>query len=307
MGPNILGTIGNTPLVRLNRLPGENSAEICAKLELFNPGGSVKDRIGLSMVEAEEKEGKLKAGDVIVEPTSGNTGIALAMVAAVKGYKAVFTMPETMSLERRKLLTFLGAEIILTDGTKGMKGAIEKAEELVKEKGYFMPMQFDNAANPEIHRITTGVEIIGQLNGRKLDYFVVGIGTGGTISGAGLTLREEYPDIKLIAVEPQDSPVLSGGAPGPHQIQGIGAGFVPNVYNAEIVDEVMTVSNEDALETSRRLAREEGILAGISSGANAFAALQVAKSAGVGMTLVVVLPDTAERYLTTALFDGQGV
>lgn len=302
MKQNILGTIGNTPLVRLNEVTDKDSAEVYGKLESFNPCGSVKDRIGLSMIEAAEKGGLLKKDSVIVEPTSGNTGIALAMVSAVKGYKAIFTMPETMSIERGKLLKFFGAEIILTDGSKGMKGSIEKAEELVREKGYFMPQQFNNPANPEIHRKTTGPEIIKQLEGKKLDYFVVGVGTGGTISGAGGILKKKYPDLKIIAVEPKDSPVLSGGTSGPHKIQGIGAGFIPQVYDSKIVDKIITVSNEEAIATSRRLAKEEGILAGISSGANAFAALQTAKNKN-GKTVVVILPDTGERYLSTDLFE----
>ena len=301
---NILETIGNTPLVKLNRLPGKADAEVFAKIEAANPAGSVKDRIGLSMIEAAERDGRLKPGGTIVEPTSGNTGIGLAMVAAVKGYRTILTMPETMSMERRKLLKFLGAEIILTEGAKGMKGAIEKAEELVREHGYFMPMQFDNPANVEIHRVTTGPEIILQLDGRKLDYFVAGVGTGGTISGAGVTLKAAFPDVKLVAVEPEGSPVLSGGKPGPHKIQGIGAGFVPSIYNADIVDEVIRVSNDAAFETAKRLAKEEGILVGISSGANTFAALQIAKRAGAGKTVVVVHPSLAERYLSTDLFMG---
>jgi len=302
MKQNILETIGNTPLVKLNNVVGEGSAEVYGKLEGFNPGSSVKDRIGLSMIEAAERDGLLKKDSVIIEPTSGNTGIALAMVGVVKGYKTVFTMPETMSVERRKLLTFFGAEIILTEGSKGMKGAVEKAEELVKEKGYFMPQQFNNPANPEIHRETTGPEIIKQLEGKKLDYFVAGVGTGGTISGAGDTLKKKYPDVRIIAVEPKDSPVLSSGEPGPHKIQGIGAGFIPNVYNPKVVDEIIQVTNEDAIATSKRLAKEEGMLCGISSGANAWAALQIAKKARKGKIVVVILPDTGERYLSTDLF-----
>lgn len=298
---NIVETIGRTPLVRINKLVGKDDATLIAKLESFNPCGSVKDRIGFSMIEAAEKEGSLKPGMTIVEPTSGNTGIALVMVAAVKGYKCIFTMPDTMSLERRALLKFLGAEIVLTEGAKGMKGAIEKAQELVEEFGYFQPQQFDNPANPEIHRRTTAEEIIKDLGDVKLDFFVVGIGTGGTITGAGEVLKKKYSN-KNIAVEPKDSPVLSGGKPGPHKIQGIGAGFVPSIYRAENVDEIIQVSNEDAIDTSRRLAKEEGILAGISAGANVFAALSVAKRAGKGKVVLVIVPDLGERYLSTDLF-----
>ncbi len=298
---NILKTIGRTPLVKINKLVGKQDATLFAKLESFNPCGSVKDRIGLSMIEAAEKEGLLKAGMTIVEPTSGNTGIALAMVAAVKGYKCILTMPETMSMERRALLRFLGAEIILTEGSKGMKGAVEKAQELSERSGYFQPQQFDNPANPEIHRTTTAKEIIKDLGDLKLDYFVAGVGTGGTVTGVGEVLKKKY-DNKNIAVEPKNSPVLSGGKPGPHEIQGIGAGFVPRVYTPENVDEIICVSNEDAILTSRRLAREEGILAGISSGANLFAALNIAKRVGKREVVLVILPDTAERYLSTDLF-----
>jgi len=298
---NVLETIGRTPLVRISRLVGKDDATLIAKLESFNPCGSVKDRIGLSMIEAAEKDGSLKPGMTIVEPTSGNTGIALAMVAAVKGYKCVFTMPDTMSLERRALLKYLGAEIVLTEGSKGMKGAIEKAQELVEEFGYFQPLQFDNPANPEIHRKTTAEEIIRDLGNLKLDFFVAGVGTGGTITGAGEVLKKKYSN-KNVAVEPKDSPVLSGGKPGPHKIQGIGAGFLPRIYNPENVDEIIGVSNEDAISTSQRLAREEGILAGISAGANVFAALSVAKREGRGKVVLVIVPDVGERYLSTDLF-----
>lgn len=298
---NILETIGRTPLVKINKLVGENDATLIAKLESFNPCGSVKDRIGLSMIEAAEKDGSLKPGMIIVEPTSGNTGISLVMVAVVKGYKCVFTMPETMSLERRALLRFLGAEIVLTEGSKGMKGAVEKAQELVEEFGYFQPQQFDNPANPEIHRRTTAEEIIEDLGDLKLDFFVVGVGTGGTITGAGEVLKKKYNN-KNIAVEPKDSPVLSGGKPGSHKIQGIGAGFVPGVYRSENVDEIIQVSNEDAIYTSQRLAKEEGMLVGISAGANVFAGIKVAKRAGKGKVVVVIVPDVGERYLSTDLF-----
>ncbi len=302
MHENILKTIGNTPLVKLNKLVKPGMAEVLAKLESFNPGGSVKDRIALSMIEDAERRGILKQGSVIVEPTSGNTGIGLAMVAAFKGYKTVFTMPETMSVERRKLLKFFGAEIILTDGAKGMSGAVEEAKKLAEEKGYFMPQQFNNPANPEIHRRTTAREILEQTN-KRLDYFVAGVGTGGTITGVGEVLKQELRNVEIIAVEPSASPVLSGGKPGPHKIQGIGAGFVPEVYNSEVVDRIITVSNEDAMNTARLLARREGILAGISSGANLYAALRVAEEAGNGR-VVVILPDTGERYLSTELFEG---
>jgi cysteine synthase A len=298
---NILETIGRTPLVQINKLVDENDATLLAKLEYFNPCGSVKDRIGWSMIESAEKEGKLKPGMTIVEPTSGNTGIALAMVAAVKGYKCVFTMPETMSLERRALLKFLGAEIVLTPADKGMRGAVEKAFELVEEYGYFQPQQFENPANPEVHRKTTAQEIIRDLEDKKLDYFVAGVGTGGTITGAGEVLKKKY-GCKNIAVEPKSSPVLSGGQPGKHKIQGIGAGFVPKIYNPQVVDEIIQVSDEDAIATSKRLAQEEGILAGISSGANAFAAINVAKTAGRSSLVLVILPDLVERYLSTDLF-----
>ncbi|NIM99560.1 MAG: cysteine synthase A [candidate division Zixibacteria bacterium] len=298
---NILGTVGRTPLVRINKLVGKNDATLIAKLESFNPCGSVKDRIGLSMIEAAERDASLKPGMTIVEPTSGNTGIALAMVAAVKGYKCVFTMPETMSLERRALLKYLGAEIVLTEGAKGMKGAVEKAQELVKEFGYFQPQQFDNPANPEIHRKTTAEEIINDLGDLRLDFFVVGVGTGGTVTGAGEVLKKKYGN-KNIAVEPEDSPVLSGGQPGPHKIQGIGAGFVPSVYKPENVDEIIRVSNDNAIRTSQRLAKEEGMLVGISAGANVFAALGVAKRAGRGKLVLVIVPDVGERYLSTDLF-----
>jgi cysteine synthase A len=298
---NILETIGRTPIVIINRLGGKDDATLLAKMESFNPCSSVKDRIGLSMIEAAERDGSLKPGMIIVEPTSGNTGIALAMVAAVKGYKCVFTMPETMSLERRALLKFFGAEIVLTEGAKGMRGAVEKAQELVEKHGYFQPQQFENPANPEIHRKTTAEEILRDLGNLKLDYFVAGVGTGGTITGAGEVLKKKYNN-KNVAVEPKDSPVLSGGKPGPHKIQGIGAGFVPAIYKSENVDEIIQVSNEDAILTSRRLAKEEGILAGISAGANVFAALSIARRAGKGKLVVVIIPDLGDRYLSTDLF-----
>ncbi|MBC8554874.1 MAG: cysteine synthase A [Candidatus Brocadiales bacterium] len=299
---DILATIGGTPIVKINKIPDEKCANLFGKLEMFNPAGSVKDRIGLAMIEDAEKKGLLNPGDTIVEPTSGNTGIALAMVATVKGYKAVFTMPETMSLERRALLRYFGAEIVLTEGPKGMKGAIEKAAELVKEKGYFQPQQFDNPANPQIHKETTGPEIVNDFADKELHRFVVGVGTGGTISGAGEVLKKNFSDIKNIVVEPAESPVLSGGQPGPHKIQGIGAGFVPGIYNQEVVDEVRQVSNEEAFSMSIRLAKEEGIFCGISSGANMHVALQVAREVGPDKNVLVILPDTGERYISTDLF-----
>ena len=299
---DILATIGRTPVVRINKIPDEKCANLFGKLEMFNPAGSVKDRIGMAMIEDAEKKGLLKPGDTIVEPTSGNTGIALAMVATVKGYKAVFTMPESMSLERRALLRYFGAEIVLTEAPKGMKGAIEKAAELVKEKGYFQPQQFDNPANPQIHRETTGPEIVEDFEGKDLHYFVVGVGTGGTISGAGEVLKKKYSNIKNVVVEPAESPVLSGGQPGPHKIQGIGAGFVPGIYNQEIVDEVRQVTNDEAFSMAIRLAKEEGIFCGISSGANMHAALQVAREVGPDKNVLAILPDTGERYISTDLF-----
>lgn len=302
---NITQLIGDTPLVRLNRVVPEDSAEIYLKLEFQNPGASVKDRIAISMVEVAEQEGKLKPGDTIIEPTSGNTGIGLAMVAAAKGYKAVLVMPETMSLERRNLLRAYGAELVLTPGAEGMKGAIKKAEELHAENPhYFMPQQFKNQANVKIHRETTGPEIVDAIKSHdgKLDAFVSGIGTGGTISGAGGVLKESFPGIKIYAVEPAASPILSGGKPGPHKIQGIGAGFVPDILNTEVYDAVITVENEDAFETARRVAKEEGILGGISSGAAIYAALKVAKELGKGKRVVAVIPSNGERYLSTPLY-----
>ncbi len=297
----VLDLIGNTPVVRLRRLPPAGSAAVWAKLERANPGGSVKDRIAKAMIEAAEESGVLQPGDVIVEPTSGNTGIGLAMVAAVKGYRLILIMPETMSLERRTLLQAYGAELILTPGAEGMKGAIARAEELVREHGYFMPQQFQNPANPEVHRRTTAAEILAQVG--RLDAFVGGVGTGGTLTGVGEILKDTLPGVWIVAVEPADSPVLSGGSPGKHKIQGIGAGFIPQVLNTDIIDEIVPVTNDDAAETARRLAREEGILAGISSGAAAWAAVQVAHRLGEGKTVVVVLPDTGERYLSTGLFE----
>lgn len=295
---NILDLIGQTPIVRLNRIVQPGSAEVWAKLESFNPGGSVKDRIALSMVKAAEKDGRLKPGGTIVEPTSGNTGIGLAMVSAAKGYRLILCMPETMSLERRALLKAYGAELVLTPGSEGMRGAIKKAQEILSEHpDYFMPQQFANPANPEIHRLTTAQEILEQMD-NDLDAFVAGVGTGGTITGVGQVLKQQLPHVKVFAIEPANSPVLSGGEPGSHRIQGIGAGFVPQVLDTSIYDQVIKVADTDALATARMLAREEGILVGISSGAVAFAALQVAKKLGEGKKVVVVLPDTGERYLS---------
>ncbi len=300
VGNSVADLVGKTPLVKVNRLNGENDADIYLKLEYFNPGSSVKDRIALSMIESAEKSGELQAGSTVIEPTSGNTGIGLAMIAAAKGYKAVLVMPDTMSSERRNLLRAYGADLVLTPGAEGMKGAIAKSEELSKKNGWFMPQQFNNEANPEIHRLTTGPEIANALG--QVDAFVSGIGTGGTITGVGSVLKEKFKDVKIIAVEPENSPVLSGGEPGPHKIQGIGAGFIPKVLDPEIYDEIIQVSDEDAYETARRAAREEGVLGGVSSGAAIHAALQVAKKLGKGKKVVAILPSNGERYLSTPLY-----
>lgn len=304
IGNSVTELIGQTPIVRLNRLTGPQDAEVYLKLEYFNPGSSVKDRIALAMIEAAEKDGNLKQGDTIIEPTSGNTGIGLAMIAAAKGYKSVLVMPETMSMERRNLLRAYGAELVLTpgpDGMNGPNGAIKTAEKLAAENGWFMPQQFKNEANPEVHRLTTGPEIVESMGG-QLDAFISGIGTGGTITGAGQVLKEHYPGIHIVAVEPTDSPVLSGGKPGPHKIQGIGAGFVPEVLNTKIYDEIIQVTNDQSYETARKAAREEGILGGVSSGAAIYAALQVAKKLGKGKKVLAIIPSNGERYLSTPLY-----
>lgn len=304
VGNSITELIGQTPIVKLNRLTGPEDADVYLKLEYFNPGSSVKDRIALAMIEAAEKSGDLKEGDTIIEPTSGNTGIGLAMIAAAKGYKSVLVMPETMSMERRNLLRAYGAELILTpgpDGMNGPNGAIKTAEKKAAENGWFMPQQFNNEANPEVHRLTTGPEIVETM-GDQLDAFISGIGTGGTITGAGQVLKEKYPDIHIVAVEPTDSPVLSGGKPGPHKIQGIGAGFVPAVLNTEIYSEIIQVTNDQSYATARQAAREEGILGGVSSGAAIYAALQVAKKLGKGKKVLAIIPSNGERYLSTPLY-----
>ncbi|CAM3658548.1 MULTISPECIES: cysteine synthase A [Saccharibacillus] len=303
---SITDLIGDTPLVRLNRIVPEDSAEIYLKLEYQNPGASVKDRIAISMVEAAEADGRLKPGGTIIEATSGNTGIGLAMVAAAKGYKSVIVMPETMSIERRNLLRAYGAELVLTPGSEGMNGAVRKAEELLAENpDYFMAEQFKNEANVKIHRETTGPEIVEAIHsiGGTLDAFVAGIGTGGTISGAGEVLRTNFPEVKIYAVEPAASPILAGGKPGPHKIQGIGANFVPDILNQKIYDEILHVENDEAFETARTVAKEEGILSGISSGAAVFAALKVAKELGKGKRIVVIIPSNGERYLSTPLYN----
>ncbi|MFQ5952224.1 MAG: cysteine synthase A [Candidatus Omnitrophota bacterium] len=295
---NILELVGRTPMVRLNKIVEEGMAEILAKLESYNPAGSIKDRICLSMIEDAEKKGLLAKGSTIIEPTSGNTGIGLAMVSAVRGYKCILTMPETMSLERIYILKSYGAEAVLTPGVEGMTGAIKKAEELLKKTpNSFMPQQFKNEANPKVHRDTTAREILDDV-GKEIDAFVAGVGTGGSITGVGEVLKAENPDIKIVAIEPKTSAVLSGGKPGPHKIQGIGAGFIPEVLNLEIINEVVQVDDDSAFKTARRLAQEEGLFVGISSGAAAWTALKVAKDLGKGKKVVVIFPDTGERYFS---------
>ncbi|EMT38642.1 cysteine synthase A [Thermoanaerobacter thermohydrosulfuricus] len=299
---NVFELIGKTPVVKLNKIVEKEWAEIYLKLEFFNPGGSVKDRVAFSMIEKAEKEGKLKKGSVIIEPTSGNTGIGLAMVGAAKGYKVIIVMPDTMSMERRMLLAAYGAEVVLTPGKLGMEGAIKKAEELVRQnKNYFMPQQFENFANPLIHEETTAKEIIEDFN-EGLDAFVAGVGTGGTITGVGKILKNKFSNIKIIAVEPYSAAVLSGKEPGPHKIQGIGAGFIPKVLDRNVIDEVIAVKDEDAFEVTRLLAKKEGILGGISTGASLWAAIEVAKKLGKGKKVLAIAPDSGERYLSTQLF-----
>ncbi len=300
---SVVELIGNTPMVRLNRLVDEGSAEVIVKLEEYNPGGSVKTRIGLNMIREAERNGLLKPGGTIVEPTSGNTGIGLALVGVALGYKVILTMPETMSQERRKLLAAYGAELVLTPGDKGMPGSIEKAMEIVKNNNnYYLPQQFENPANPNIHSQTTAHEILRDTAG-QIDAFVSAVGTGGTLTGVGRVLKEEISGIKIVAVEPADSPVLSGGKAGPHKIQGIGAGFIPKIVNTELIDKIIKITNDEAMETARRLAKEEGMLVGISSGAAVCAALRMAKELGQGKRVVVISPDTGERYLSTELFE----
>ena len=300
---SVLELVGDTPLVRLNRVPDAGGATVWGKLEYFNPLSSVKDRICLNMVEVAEASGVLKKGMTLIEPTSGNTGIGLAMVAAVKGYKLALVMPDSMSVERRVLLRALGADIVLTAGAEGMRGAVAKAEEMVRSNpNSYMPQQFKNPANPDAHRKTTAVEILEQLDG-NVDAFVAAVGTGGTLTGVGQVLKERNPAVRVVAVEPADSPVLSGGAPGPHAIQGIGAGFIPEVLDRSVIDDVLTVANEEALQTARRLAKEEGVFCGISAGANVAAAVRVARDLGPGKNVVTIICDTGERYLSTSLFE----
>lgn len=299
---NISELIGETPMVKLNRMLEEDSADVYIKLEYFNPGSSVKDRIALNMIEKGEEKGLLKEDSIIIEPTSGNTGIGLAMVGAAKGYKVILVMPDTMSIERRNLLKAYGAELILTPGDEGMKGAIDKAKEVANsDDKYFMPQQFENLNNPDIHRITTAKEIIEQMN-EDFDAFIAGVGTGGTVTGVGDTLKKEMNNVEIIAVEPQNSAVMSGENPGPHKIQGIGAGFIPNILNMDIIDKIEKVKAEDAIKTTVKLAREEGILVGISSGAAIYAGLRKAKELGKGKKVVILAPDNGERYLSTGIF-----
>lgn len=300
---SIAELVGNTPMVKLNRIVNKDSADVFVKLEYFNPGSSVKDRIALNMIEKAEEEGKLVEGSVIIEPTSGNTGIGLAMIGSAKGYKVILVMPDTMSIERRSLLRAYGAELILTPGDKGMKGAIDKAEQLLNENSnFFMPQQFENKFNPEKHMKTTAIEILEQMNG-DFDAFIAGVGTGGTITGVADVLKKKMDSVEIIAVEPSDSPVLSGGNPGPHKIQGIGAGFIPKVLNEKLIDKIEQVSAEDAIETMIKLAKNEGILVGISSGAAIYAAIKKSEELGKGKKVVVIAPDSGERYMSTGIFE----
>ncbi len=299
---SVLELIGKTPILRLNKMTSDKMSKVYLKLESFNPGGSIKDRAALSMLDKAEKEGLITKGSVIIEPTSGNTGIGLAMICAAKGYKLLITMPETMSLERRKLLQIYGAELILTSGELGMKGAIEKAKELAAKNNYYMPMQFENPANPEIHFKTTAKELIEQMDG-KIDAFVSAVGSGGTLTGVSKGLKQYKNSIKIVAVEPDSSPVISGGNPGKHKIEGIGAGFIPSILNIDLIDEIIRVKDNDAFDTAKNLAKLEGILCGISSGAAVYGALEIAKELGPEKTVVAIAPDTGERYLSTELFE----
>ncbi len=299
---SITELVGQTPIVKLSKLVPEDAADVYVKLESFNPGSSVKDRIALAMIEKAEQTGELQPGSTIIEPTSGNTGIGLAMIGSAKGYKVIIVMPETMSIERRKLMQAYGAELILTPGSEGIKGSIAKATELAEKEGYFLPLQFENPENPHIHEVTTGVEIADAF-ADGLDAFISGIGTGGTITGAGKVLAEKFPGIDIVGVEPAESAVLSGGQPGPHKIQGIGTGFVPKVLDRDVITEVIAVAGDDAIKTAREVAHQEGFLVGISSGAAVNAALQVAKKLGKGKKVLAILPDNGERYLSTALYD----
>lgn len=297
----VLDLVGKTPVLKLNNLMGENSAEVYVKLEKYNPSGSVKDRAALGMIEKAEEMGMLKIGDTIVEPTSGNTGIGIAMIGKLKGYKVIIVMPETMTKERRDLIKAYGAELLLTEGAKGMKGAIEKANELVKDKGYFMPQQFENIANSQKHYDTTAEEILDDIS--DLDVFIAGVGTGGTITGVGKKLKSRIDGIKVIGVEPENSPVLSGGRPGPHKIQGIGAGFIPSVYEKEYIDEIVKVSDSDSILAAKEFAEKEGILVGISSGAVIYAAIQIAKQLGKGKKILVIAPDGGEKYISMGIYE----
>ncbi|MFD2729424.1 cysteine synthase A [Enterococcus camelliae] len=300
---SITELVGQTPIVKLTKLVSENDADVYVKLESFNPGSSVKDRIALAMIEKAEETGQLQPGATIIEPTSGNTGIGLAMIGSAKGYKVIIVMPETMSIERRKLMQAYGAELILTPGSEGIKGSIAKATELAEKEGYFLPLQFENPENPKIHEVTTGLEIVDAFKTIGLDAFVSGIGTGGTITGVSKALKNTFPNVDIVGVEPAESAVLSGGEPGPHKIQGIGTGFIPKVLDTSVIDEIIAVPGDDAIQTAREVAHQEGFLVGISSGAAVNAALQVAKRLGKGKKVLAILPDNGERYLSTTLYD----